>query len=118
MHCAGCALESSRTKMAEIAKQGRIASKSPESRARLATTQHRQATARWNWNPSSQPDWLTEDFYRNQIEPKLFNVTLSQIASAIGVSILYASDIRRGRRQPHPRHWKALSQLVGITPIT
>jgi hypothetical protein len=101
--------------MVEIAKKGRVASKTPESKARLATTQRRQAVARWNWNPSSQPDWLTDDFYKNQIQPTLINVTLSQIASAIGVSMMYASDIRRGRRRPHPRHWQSLAQLAGIS---
>ena len=111
-HCAVCAVEVSRTKMVEIAKQGRLASKTPESRARLAMTQRRQATARRNWNPSSQPEWLTDEFYKGQIQPRLVNVTLSQIASAIGVSILYASDIRRARRRPHPRHWEALAELV------
>lgn len=113
-HCFSCSVELSRKKMVEIAKQGRLASKSPESKARLATTQRRNAFARWNWDPSSQPDWLTEDFYRNQIQPKLANTTLSQIASAIGVSIPYASDIRRGRRKPHPRHWLALTKIVGF----
>jgi hypothetical protein len=53
--------------MVEIARQGRIASKTPGSTARLATTQRRQAIARWNWNPGSQPDWLTDDFHKNQI---------------------------------------------------
>ncbi len=113
-HCAVCAVEISRAKMVEVAKQGRIASKTPESRARLATTQRRQQSARWSWNPSSQPDWLTDDFYKDQIQPRLIKATLSQIASAIGVSIMYASDIRRGRRKPHPRHWNELARLTGV----
>jgi len=116
-HCATCAVDVSRTKMVEVAKQGRVASKSAESRTRLAATQLRQATARWSWDPSSKPDWLTDNFYTNQIQPKLTNATLSQIASAIGVSILYASDIRRGRRRPHPRHWVTLGLLVGIESL-
>jgi CRISPR-associated endonuclease Cas1 len=103
MHCAICIVDVSRKKMLEIAKQGRIASRSPESKARLAETQRRQTTARWNWDPASQPSWLTEDFYKNQIQPRLTTCSLSQIASALDVSILYASHIRRGRR-PHPRH--------------
>lgn len=113
--CATCAVEVSRQKMLEVARQGRIASKSLESRARVAATQHRQQTARWNWQPSSQPQWLTEEAYTNQIQPRLVSATLSEIASAIGVSIPYASDIRRGRRRPpHPRHWKVLAELVGV----
>jgi CRISPR-associated endonuclease Cas1 len=113
-HCGVCAVEVSRAKMLEIAKQGRIASKTPQARARLSTTQRRQQSARWNWNPGSQPDWLTENFYKNQIQPRLIKVTLSQIASAIDVSILYSSDIRRGRRRPHPRHWETLARIVGL----
>lgn len=113
VHCAICVIEVSRKKMVEIAKQGRIASRSPESKARLAETQRRQTTARWNWDSASQPDWLTEAFYTNQIQPRLAPCSLSQIASALGVSILYASHIRRGRR-PHPRHWSSLAELVGV----
>jgi CRISPR-associated protein Cas1 len=111
-HCAVCVVDVSRTKMSEVAKKGRIASKSPESRARLVTTQRRQAIARWTWNPSSQPDWLTDEAYTKHIQPRLKGATLSEIASAIGVSIPYASDIRKGRRRPHPRHWQALAKLV------
>jgi CRISPR-associated endonuclease Cas1 len=114
-HCATCAVEVSREKMQEVARRGRIASKSPESRARVAATQHRQQTARWNWQPSRQPSWLTDAAFTNQILPRLASASLSEIASAIGVSIPYASDIRKGRRRPHARHWQALGMLVGIT---
>jgi hypothetical protein len=114
--CSNCALEVAKEKMKDLARQGRIASKSPGSRARVAATQRRQASARWNWDPASQPDWLTEDFYTNQIQPRLVKATLSQIADTLSVSILYASDIRRGRI-PHPRHWLALSKLAGVTGL-
>jgi hypothetical protein len=30
-------------------------------------------------NPSSQPDWLTDDFYKNQIQPKLSNVACASV---------------------------------------
>ena len=60
---------------------------------------------------------LTEDFYKKEIQPQLNIATLSQIAAAINVSIPYASDIRRGRRRPHPRNWKALGLLVGIEGV-
>ena len=113
--CATCAIEVSRKRMLEVAKRGRVASKSAQSRERVAATQHRQQTAQRNWQPSSQPAWLTEEAYAKQIQPLLRNISLSQIASAIGVSILYASDIRRGRRRPHPRHWQALAGLVGVS---
>ncbi len=114
--CGTCATEVSRERMLEVAHQGRIASKSGESRARVSATQRRQQTARWNWNPSSQPDWLTDEVYVKEVQPLLRNSSLSKIASSIGVSLMYASDIRRGRRRPHPRHWQALAELVRVSP--
>jgi CRISPR-associated endonuclease Cas1 len=112
--CASCAVEVSREKMQEVARRGRVASKSSASRARVAATQCRHQTARWNWHPSSQPDWLTDEAYTNRIQPRLVSTSLSQIASAIGVSIPYASNIRKGKRRPHPRHWEALAKLVNV----
>jgi len=92
-----------------------IASRYQMSRARLSETQRRQATACHRWSPADHPKWLTEEVYANRIQPRLANHTLSQIASAIGVSIPYASDIRRGGRKPHPRHWVQLAALSGIS---
>jgi histidine ammonia-lyase len=99
--------------MVEIAMEGRIASRRPESKARLAATQRRQALAGWNWNPASPPAWLTEEVYSERIQPRLRGASLSAIAQ-VGVSIPYASAIRRGRRRPHARHWQALAELIGM----
>ena len=115
--CVSCARESFGDRMREISKQGRIASKSPQSRARLSATQHRQANARWNWNASGQPAWLSEDTYKSRIQPLLKNASLSQIGSTMGVSVTYASEIRKGKRCPHPRHWQALADLCGVALI-
>jgi hypothetical protein len=60
------------------------------------------------------PVWLNEDAYLGTIQPKLAGVAISALASALEVSEPYAGDIRAGRRRPHPRHWAALAQLVGI----
>jgi CRISPR-associated endonuclease Cas1 len=116
-HCAACATGVSRKRMLEIAGSGRLASKSIESRSKVAATQRRQQRARYDWQTSSQPDWLTEEFYAKRVQPLLRNASLSKIASAINVSIMYASDIRRGRRRPHPRHWQALAEVVGLSGL-
>jgi hypothetical protein len=39
----------------------------------------------------------------------------SEIRKALGVSEPYSSDIRAGKRIPHPRHWQALAQLAGVS---
>jgi hypothetical protein len=56
---------------------------------------------------------LTDEVYATQVYPRLREVSLSQIAAAIA----YASEIRTGRRRPHPRHWQALAELAGQRPF-
>jgi len=113
--CGDCALKNSTASLIIGAQLGRIAAQSSTAKARRSETRRCQDLARQSWSPSDQPAWLTDEAYTKQIQPRLASATLSQIASAINVSIPYASDIRRGRRRPHPRHWKALANLVGAT---
>ena len=68
--------------------------------------------------PISQSAWLTHEVYAGWVYPRLREESPSRIAAAIGISIAYASDIRRGHRRPHPRHWQALAELVGVTNPT
>jgi CRISPR-associated endonuclease Cas1 len=117
-HCAACAGPESSKRMLEIARLGRIATHSPKAEALRAATRRRHAAALKAWQPSEHPGWLTEDVYLKQIQPALRDSTVSAIASALGVSLPYATDIRAGRRRPHPRHWQALAGLVGVTPNT
>jgi CRISPR/Cas system-associated endonuclease Cas1 len=55
-----------------------------------------------------------EAAYLHEIQPKLKTLTLSVLASRLGISIPYAVDVRSARRIPHPRHWETLAQLVGF----
>jgi hypothetical protein len=91
--------------MTELAKRGREATHSSRAQARRAKTQRRQAAALKAWKPSELPDWLTEKFYRQEIQPHLAGITVSAIAFALGLSQPYAAKIRAGRQLPHPRHW-------------
>jgi len=56
---------------------------------------------------------LREKFYAEKIQAKLAALSTSHIASRLGVSRWYAGRIRE-RYRPHPRHWEALAQLVGL----
>ncbi len=94
---------------------GRKSAQSPEHLARRASTMRRHNQAIQSWNPSDLPAWLTREAYVNRIQPALASVAKSQIRSILGVSEPYAADIRAGRRRPHPRHWQALAQLVGVS---
>jgi CRISPR-associated endonuclease Cas1 len=121
-HCAACAVPVSKERFAEVARKGRMASHSPDAEVSRADTQRRHKAAIRAWLPSRQPGWLNEEAYLTKIQPVLAGMTVPAISSALGISQPYATDIRAGRRRPHPRHWQSLAQLVGLlaapeTPI-
>ena len=101
--------------MIESARLGRVKGHSPEARARQAEKQRRHAAAAKSWNPSDKPEWLTEEIYRENVQPKLSTVTVRTISSNLGISEPYAAEIHSGRYLPHPRHWQQLAMLVGTS---
>jgi CRISPR-associated protein Cas1 len=111
--CSECAPTNSKEALIEAARKGRIAAQTPKVLARLGEKQRSHRLAESAWNPADLPDWLNDKAYTQEIRPRLADVTISTIALALGVSLPYASDIRAGRRRPHPRHWLSLAQLVG-----
>jgi CRISPR-associated endonuclease Cas1 len=110
-HCATCAVERSTQRLVDAAHQGRVVARGPGARAKHAATSRRQTTACWHWDASTQPTWLTIEFYKERIRPRLAGVSGVAIASTLGVSRWYAGRIRQGTL-PHPRHWLALGALV------
>jgi CRISPR-associated endonuclease Cas1 len=109
--CSSCGVIVARDELIKSAKRGRIAAQSPEAQARRTETQRRNANAQLTWEKSSQPK-ISDEVYRNEIQPRLAGVTIPTIMSALNVCASYAADIRRGRRRPHPRHWEKLFQLT------
>lgn len=114
-HCASCAVSPATQRLAIAARLGRAAAQTPEALVKQADSQRRHSRARSSWDESSQPAWLTPEFFSQNIQPLLSSVPTSTIRSRIGVSRWYASRIRQGYR-PHPRHWEVLADLVGALP--
>jgi hypothetical protein len=112
-HCADCAVEKATERLIGVARLGRLAARSPEARAKHGATRRKHAKACAEWDASTQPAWITDQLYTEEIQPQLSQVSTSTIASRIGVSRWYAGRIRQGYR-PHPRHWQALAQMVGL----
>lgn len=117
-YCVLCVTAVSKEQLAEVAKRGRLAAQSPEAQARRSDTKRRHDIARRGWVASSQPAWLNNETYAAKIQPQLAGITYSAIASALGISLPYAADIRAGRRCPHPRHWQTLAHIVGVSLST
>jgi CRISPR-associated endonuclease Cas1 len=114
-YCPPCAVAVSTDKLVKGAQVGRSASHSAEAQASRSEKGHRNTAARWAWKPSNQPAWLSEECYREKIRPALAGVTVRVIASTLGISLPYASNVRSGKLQPHPRHWQTLARLTGVT---
>jgi CRISPR-associated endonuclease Cas1 len=113
-HCPNCNVPVVIANLVAGAVAGRVQSKSTKSRARLGNTQRRHNAERRNWKASTLPEWLNQEVYDRKIRPLLKPLSRSTIMSAIGVSKMYASDIRSGKRRPHQRHWQTLARLVGV----
>ncbi len=114
-YCRSCAVEVSRDNMAQVALIGHLKPKTSKVKARISKTLSDHAVANSWWSPSSIPAWLNEEFYVQKIQPQLRIVKVREIAQAMQVSQPYAAFIRSGRRRPHPRHWAALAEMVGVS---
>jgi CRISPR-associated endonuclease Cas1 len=111
-HCADCAVSPATERLVLASRLGRTPAQTSHALAKQAASQRRHSSARSSWDESSLPAWLTPELFSQKIQPLLSNVATSVIRSSIGVSRWYASQIRQGYC-PHPRHWKALAELVG-----
>ena len=100
-------------RLVDVAQRGRLVAHTPEARAKAGRKQRQHAEARNSWIPVCKPGWLTATVYEERIQPLLAMLPNSSIASRIGVSRFYAGGVRQGYR-PHPRHWQALAELVGV----
>lgn len=113
-YCRACSPMALRENLINAAKLGRVATHDPKAEARRAATMRRQEAAKRAWKQSDLPEWLTEKVYREQIRPRLATVTVRTLMEALEISKPYATDIRNGKRVPHPRHWFALAKRVGL----
>jgi CRISPR-associated protein Cas1 len=115
IYCRICNAEASKELFAKACDLGRKASLSGKAQAKRTATQRRNARAQHGWIAAMQPSWLDQDAYVNRIQPRLAELTVSSIASAIRVSLGYADSIRKGKVHPHARHWAKLAELVAVS---
>jgi CRISPR-associated endonuclease Cas1 len=112
--CIRCAVPNATKNMLEAARIGRQTANGPEAQEKRSVKARKNALAQHSWKVSDQPEWLTTELFSERIQPLLSNLPMSLIRSSIGVSNWYASKIRKGYR-PHPRHWRTLARLAGVS---
>jgi hypothetical protein len=113
--CGSCKVAVCTKELVKASQKGRLAAHTVQAEAKRGESRRRHAAALRAWRPSDQPAWLNVETYLRKIQPRLADVTVPTIRAALGVSKSYATNIRFGRRLPHPRHWYRLARLVGIS---
>jgi CRISPR-associated endonuclease Cas1 len=76
------------------------------SRRRRVEEQRAWETANLDVSPSTS-------VFEREILPGIRNVPLSDLIRATGLSSGYVSQVRRGEKTPHPRHWPAFRSAQG-----
>jgi len=97
--------------LAEMRAAGRDPASTPEARAKLSGSMSRRGlnVAAWDREHGDRPD---PEVFRMEILPGLQGVPLARIVVRTGLSLRYASLIRRGEKVPHPMHWEALRGIA------
>lgn len=94
---------------------------SPEVRGRRGAAISSRKRALREAEVAGLPLGCDEAWYREVVLPRLAGVKLAAIMEAASCSKSYASELRRGRFNPHVSTWRALALLVGVeidTPAT
>lgn len=96
--------------LAAMRAAGKDPSRTPQARSKLSKSISRRsgAVAAWDREHGERPDPAV---FRREIWPGLRQVPLSKIVAATGLSLRYASQIRRGEKVPHPVQWDSLRSL-------
>jgi CRISPR-associated endonuclease Cas1 len=115
-YCGKCAAGIASENLKIAAQAGRVVTHGSLAQSRRAETMRRQQNANLSWSPKDLPDWLSDELFRQRVQPGLLHISVHKIATTLRVSEPYATQIRRGVRTPHRRHWLALSELTRVLP--
>jgi CRISPR-associated endonuclease Cas1 len=104
-----------RARNAEFAAAGGDQSHGGKAGQRRSASRKRHAVDRRAWEADhglqTDPEW-----FHNELQPRLHDVSLATLAQATGLSAGYLSQVRRGLKTPHVRHWHILAAVLGLPP--
>lgn len=76
----------------------------------MATAKRRRELVGWEQQHGKLVDLSA---FEREVLPLIGDVPLSRLVRATGLSLRYCSQIRRGEKVPHPRHWPAFRAVGG-----
>ena len=94
-------------------RTGVLPTHTAEAQAARSTSNTAQRIAEIAYEAAQSPAF-DRDWFGTTVQPLLADFTLPAIAKVTGVSTAAAAKWRASRRVPHPRHWVALVDLVGV----
>jgi hypothetical protein len=86
----------------------------PELRGRRAAAISSRRRKEAQWEDANPEVYWDPDYLDREIQPRLGTMRLQDIMEVCGVSKGTASCWRSGKWTPHPSHWAALAELVGV----
>jgi hypothetical protein len=107
--------ETSRAAVAQQRVNGIDPSHGGAAAKRRGATMSRRKRELQEWDAAHPGSIADPAVFVREILPGLQGVPLSELARATGLSQGYLSQIRRGEKVPHPRHWSAL-RIAGDPP--
>ena len=97
--------------LAVLRAQGKDPTSGGEAGRKRGQANARRARERAEWQAVHGDGAAERAIFRKEILPRLSGIPVRQIARAAGISLRYASMIRRGLHIPHPLHYAALERL-------
>jgi CRISPR-associated endonuclease Cas1 len=121
VYCDKCLPLYRRDQYADYAKAGvdamgrrRKAGADPSHGGQVAGRRGASTSMRWreirDWKAENDSQLADPGFFEREILPAIRQVPLRELMRATGLSLPYVSQIRRGEKVPHPRHWPALRE--------
>jgi hypothetical protein len=98
-------------KLEQLKADGQDPTHGGEARAKRGSTNARRKAELREWE--QQYGKLVDlSTFEREILPQIQDVPLSRLVKATGLSLRYVSQIRRGEKAPHPRHWQAFQRAA------
>ncbi len=125
VYCDDCLPEYQRDQYAEFAgagvaamaaqrREGNDPSHGGDVAARRGETTAKRRRELREWNTANGDASVAPVVFEREILPLIRSAPLSELMRATGLSLPYVSQIRRGLKIPHPRHWPALIEAAHL----